>query len=91
MQNHHPPAAKTQLVLAHKLGCSAGGARYLLGRARRWILLLFRDSGNMATFAADFFPPDFSQWQTTSVKWRSPGKLPSGVTALAVIPPFRLA
>jgi phosphonate transport system permease protein len=26
-------------------------------------LLLFKDSGNMATFAADFFPPDFSQWQ----------------------------
>ena len=26
-------------------------------------LTLFRDAGNMATFAADFFPPDFSQWQ----------------------------
>ena len=26
-------------------------------------LLLFKDAGNMATFAADFFPPDFSQWQ----------------------------
>ena len=22
-----------------------------------------KDGGNMATFAADFFPPDFSQWQ----------------------------
>jgi phosphonate transport system permease protein len=26
-------------------------------------LSLIRDSGNMATFAADFFPPDFSNWQ----------------------------
>ena len=26
-------------------------------------LTLIVDSGNMATFAADFFPPDFSQWQ----------------------------
>lgn len=25
---------------------------------------LFRDAGNMATFARDFFPPDFSQWRT---------------------------
>lgn len=24
---------------------------------------LLRDSGNMATYAADFFPPNFSQWQ----------------------------
>ena len=24
---------------------------------------LFTDAGNMATFAADFFPPDFSLWQ----------------------------
>jgi phosphonate transport system permease protein len=24
---------------------------------------LIRDSGNMATFAADFFPPDFSNWE----------------------------
>ena len=26
-------------------------------------LALVRDSGNMATFAADFFPPDFSNWE----------------------------
>ncbi len=26
-------------------------------------LALIRDSGNMATFAADFFPPDFSNWE----------------------------
>ncbi|XJM06872.1 hypothetical protein AB2I73_03020 [Escherichia coli] len=26
-------------------------------------LTLIKDGGNMATFAADFFPPDFSQWQ----------------------------
>ncbi|MBA1273341.1 phosphonate ABC transporter, permease protein PhnE [Stutzerimonas azotifigens] len=26
-------------------------------------LTLFRDAGNMAVFAADFFPPDFSNWE----------------------------
>ncbi|TLX57891.1 phosphonate ABC transporter, permease protein PhnE [Stutzerimonas nosocomialis] len=26
-------------------------------------LALFRDAGNMAVFAADFFPPDFSNWR----------------------------
>ena len=26
-------------------------------------LMLIRDSSNMATFAADFFPPDFSNWE----------------------------
>ena len=26
-------------------------------------LTLIKDGGNMATCAADFFPPDFSQWQ----------------------------
>lgn len=26
-------------------------------------LTLIKDGGNMATFVADFFPPDFSQWQ----------------------------
>ena len=25
---------------------------------------LWRDSGNMATYAADFFPPNFAQWRT---------------------------
>ncbi|MDN6882000.1 phosphonate ABC transporter, permease protein PhnE [Variovorax sp. CAN2819] len=25
---------------------------------------LIRDSGNMATYAAEFFPPDFTQWRT---------------------------
>ena len=25
---------------------------------------LLRDSGNMAKFAADFFPPDFRDWHT---------------------------
>src|SRR5687768_15679510 len=24
---------------------------------------LLRDSGNMATYAAEFFPPDFTQWR----------------------------
>lgn len=27
-------------------------------------MALYRDSGNMATFAADFFPPDFHEWRS---------------------------
>lgn len=27
-------------------------------------LELFRDSGNMASYAASFFPPDFHEWRT---------------------------
>ena len=27
-------------------------------------LALYRDAGNMATFAADFFPPDFHEWRS---------------------------
>ncbi len=49
-------------------------------------LLLFKDAGNMATFAADFFRPIFSQWQglfgemavTLQIAvWDRPGRHPS--------------
>ena len=45
------------------------GALLLLLLAGSWNgadmrpLDLIRDSGNMATYAADFFPPNFSQWK----------------------------
>ncbi len=54
-------------------------------------LLLFKDAGNMATFAADFFPPDFSQWQDYLAKWLSPCKSPSGGPPWPSSSPFRLA
>ena len=41
-------------------------------------LTLIKDGGNMATFAADFFPPDFSQWQDylTASRCKSPSGAP---------------
>ncbi len=48
-------------------------------------LLLFRDSGNMATFAADFFPPDFSQWQDYLSEMATTLQIAVWGTALAVI------
>ncbi|MEG6460430.1 phosphonate ABC transporter, permease protein PhnE [Enterobacter hormaechei] len=48
-------------------------------------LLLFRDSGNMATFAADFFPPDFSQWQDYLGEMAITLQIAVWGTALAVI------
>ena len=48
-------------------------------------LLLFKDSGNMATFAADFFPPDFSQWQDYLGEMATTLQIAVWGTALAVI------
>ena len=48
-------------------------------------LLLFKDSGNMATFAADFFPPDFSQWQDYLGEMAITLQIAVWGTALAVI------
>jgi ABC-type phosphate/phosphonate transport system, permease component len=48
-------------------------------------LLLFKDSGNMATFAADFFPPDFSQWQDYLSEMAITLQIAVWGTALAVI------
>ena len=48
-------------------------------------LLLFRDSGNMATFAADFFPPDFSQWQDYLGEMAVTLQIAVWGTALAVV------
>ncbi len=48
-------------------------------------LLLFKDAGNMATFAADFFPPDFSQWQDYLSEMAVTLQIAVWGTALAVI------
>ena len=48
-------------------------------------LLLFKDAGNMATFAADFFPPDFSQWQDYLGEMAVTLQIAVWGTALAVI------
>ncbi len=48
-------------------------------------LTLFRDAGNMATFAADFFPPDFSQWPQYLKEMSVTLQIAVWGTALAVV------
>ncbi|HCK2113994.1 TPA: phosphate/phosphonate ABC transporter permease [Escherichia coli] len=48
-------------------------------------LTLIKDGGNMATFAADFFPPDFSQWQDYLTEMLVTLQIAVWGTALAVI------
>ncbi len=54
---------------------------------------LLRDSGNMATYAADFFPPDFRQWRTYLAEMVVTLQIALWGTALAVVTavPFGLA
>ncbi len=48
-------------------------------------LTLIKDGGNMATFAADFFPPDFSQWQDYLTEMVVTLQIAVWGTALAVV------
>ena len=48
-------------------------------------LTLIKDGGNMATFAADFFPPDFSQWQDYLTEMAVTLQIAIWGTALAVV------
>ena len=56
-------------------------------------LVLWRDSGNMAKYAADFFPPDFSQWRVYLEEMLVTLQIAVWGTALAVLTaiPFGLA
>jgi phosphonate transport system permease protein len=46
---------------------------------------LWRDSGNMATYAADFFPPNFSQWRIYLTEMIVTLQIALWGTALAVV------
>ncbi|HBD5123213.1 TPA: phosphonate ABC transporter, permease protein PhnE [Escherichia coli] len=48
-------------------------------------LTLIKDGSNMATFAADFFPPDFSQWQDYLTEMAVTLQIAVWGTALAVV------
>ena len=48
-------------------------------------LALLQDAGNMATYAADFFPPDFSQWRLYLAEMLVTLQIALWGTALAVI------
>ncbi len=48
-------------------------------------LALLRDSGNMAQYASDFFPPDFSQWQMYAAEMVVTLQIALWGTVLAVV------
>ena len=63
------PAALLATTPRRSLGWYLGWAALFILLALSWRgadmrpLDLWRDSGNMATYAAEFFPPDFTQWR----------------------------
>jgi phosphonate transport system permease protein len=63
------PAAPTAATQKHSLGWYLGWATLLLVLAGSWSgadmrpLELLRDSGNMAQYASEFFPPNFADWK----------------------------
>ncbi len=83
--NHHHRPTQAQLVLASELGrCYRRAGRLVAGRGNG-PLTLIKDGGNMATFAADFFPPDFSQWQDYLTEMAVTLQIAVWGTALAVV------
>lgn len=84
------------LALAHKaaprrgLAWHLGWALVLLVLAASWQgaemrpLELLRDSGNMVTYAAEFFPPKFGQWQSYLTEMLVTLQIAVWGTALAV-------
>lgn len=52
---------------------------------------LIRDGGNMATYAAEFFPPDFTQWRTYLQEMLVTLQIALWGTALAVVSAVPLA
>lgn len=63
------PAVSTAAAHKHSLGWYLGWAALLLVLAGSWSgadmrpLELLRDSGNMAQYASEFFPPNFADWK----------------------------
>ncbi len=84
--NHHHRPTQAQLVLASELGrCTRRVGRPSWQGAEMAPLTLIKDGGNMATFAADFFPPDFSQWQDYLTEMAVTLQIAVWGTALAVV------
>lgn len=61
----HPPKAGLRRSLAKTLGYGLAGAILVWSYHGAEVspLKLVTDFGNMATFASDFFPPDFNEWR----------------------------
>lgn len=89
----HLPAsvATADAARKHSLGWYVGWAAVLLLLAASWNgadmrpLELLRDSGNMATYAGEFFPPNFADWKTYVQEMVVTLQIAVWGTALAVV------
>jgi len=65
LHHEHRPPQDARSSLLRLLGFGIVGAVLIWAwqGAEMRPLALIRDAGNMATFAADFFPPDFHEWR----------------------------
>lgn len=85
------PGAMAEAARKHSLGWYLGWAALLLVLAGSWNgadmrpLELLRDSGNMAQYASEFFPPNFADWKMYVQEMVVTLQIAVWGTALAVI------
>lgn len=85
------PGAMAEAARKHSLGWYLGWAALLLVLAGSWKgadmrpLELLRDSGNMAQYAGEFFPPNFADWKMYVQEMVVTLQIAVWGTALAVI------
>ena len=85
------PAAMAEAARKHSLGWYLGWAAILLLLAASWKgadmrpLELLRDSGNMAKYASEFFPPNFADWKMYVQEMLVTLQIAVWGTALAVV------
>ncbi len=88
---HPATAATAAAVQKHSLGWYLGWAALLLVLAGSWKgadmrpLELLRDSGNMAQYASEFFPPNFADWKMYVQEMLVTLQIAVWGTALAVV------
>lgn len=61
--SHHAHPPRTSLIKLAVYGIALALLAWSWRGAEIQPLTLFRDAGNMATFASDFFPPNFKDWR----------------------------
>ncbi|MFO1311822.1 MAG: phosphonate ABC transporter, permease protein PhnE [Burkholderiales bacterium] len=86
-----PAAAATGALRRRNLGALLGWGIVLALLAASWKgadmrpLDLFRDAGNMATYGAEFFPPNFRDWRLYASEMLTTLQIALWGTALAVV------